>query len=81
MFSEGGNYGSKEAVNTVHSLNELNSLMSDKRIEIIVVLKRQYYESITGIKQCLSTMIEPLVLLWILIKKHVFTAYRSLIIE
>lgn len=68
MFSEGGNYGSKEAVNTIHSLNELNSLMSDQRIEIIVVLKRQYYESITGIKQCLSTMIEPLVLLWILIK-------------
>jgi len=62
MFSEGGNYGHKEAVSTINALNELKKSMLEKEIDVVELLKQYAYESIAEIRKWLSKMIKPSVL-------------------
>ena len=59
MFPEGGNYGHKEAMNTVHMLRHLSRKMVHKKTSILEKLKENSYESVTDIKAMLLELIKP----------------------
>lgn len=62
MFSEGGNYGHKEAVSTINALNALKKSMFEEQNDVVELLKKNTDESIAEINKWLSKMIKPSVL-------------------
>lgn len=59
MFPEGGNYGHKEAVNTIHMLKHLSNKILRKHTSILEKLKANNFESVTEIKTTLLELIKP----------------------
>lgn len=59
MFPEGGNYGFKEAENTINALKELCDAILKNKTKTTEVLNRNGYKSLTKIKESFSKMIKP----------------------